>query len=302
VNSIRRFLSPSTLLLVGLLAVSTSSTFIRLAQGAGVPSLAIAAYRLLFASLILWPIVIGRHTPELRALAGQVWLGAGLSGFFLGLHFATWISSLAFTSVASAVVLVDTTPLFVALIAGLFLRERLSRAMWVGLGIALVGGVIIALSGGGGALNLGARALLGDALALLGAITVGVYMVIGRAIQTRASFLVYIALTYTSAALTLWAAFFALGGPLVTYSPAAYGWLWALALIPQLIGHSSYNYALKSLPSTYVSLTVLGEPVGAIALAMLFLREFPSAWEWVGGALILGGIALASQKKGGTPG
>lgn len=260
------------------------------------PSLAIAAYRLLFASALLWPVTLWHHRPALRAVAPRDWAKVGVAGFFLGLHFATWIASLSFTSVASAVVLVDTAPLFVALLAGLFLRERLGGWMWVGLAVALGGGVLIAVSDAGADFSLTGTALQGDLLALLGAAAVAVYMVVGRAVQARLPFLVYITLVYTGATLTLWGAFFLFGVPLVTYAPPAYLWLGLLALVPQLIGHSAYNYALKYLPSTYVSLTVLAEPVGSIALAMLFLQEFPAPLTLVGAGLILVGLVAATRR------
>lgn len=294
--------APQVVLIVGILAVSTSSLFIRYAQNAGAASLAIAAYRLTFASLILLPLVLWRHHADLRALPRRAWAWAGVSGFFLGLHFATWISSLAYTSVASSVVLVDTAPLFVALIAVGVLRQQLARPLLLGLGIAFLGGLLVAGSDAcepSGCPPLSelvqGAAFWGDLLALAGAATVAVYLTIGSHLRQAMPLLVYIFLVYSSAALTLWVALWLVGQPAAGFATEAYGWFLVLAIIPQLLGHSSYNYALKFLPPTYVALTVLGEPIGSIGLAMLFLDEFPTPLKLVGCALILGGIGLAAQ-------
>src|SRR3989338_2610531 len=143
--------SPVLVISVGILAVSTSSLFINFALRDGAHPLVIAAYRLTLATLILLPIVLWRHRTALAVLSGRDWALALGSGLFLGLHFATWVSSLAYTSVASSVVLVDTAPLFVALLAGVVLKEKSSPTVWLGLLVALAGAVTIAVSDACGA-------------------------------------------------------------------------------------------------------------------------------------------------------
>lgn len=306
---------------LGLLAVSTASLFIRYAQADGAPSLVIAAWRLSLATLVLLPWVAGRHRAELRRLTAGEWSLVAASGIFLGLHFGTWISSLAYTSVANSVVFVSTAPLFVALIAAGLLRERLNRWVVLGLAVALAGSLVVGVSDAGPALTDFGRGegFLGDLLALAGAVTVAIYLVIGRSVRGRLSLPVYIFLTYGGAALTLLAGVGLLGAGDPAFGPAAFpaalaaglqGWLsgrpagaggWALwvlllALVPQLIGHSAYNWALRYLPATFVSVTVLGEPLGSILLAALLLNETPSPLKLLGAGLILAGILSASRR------
>jgi drug/metabolite transporter (DMT)-like permease len=286
------------------LAVSSASIFIRYAQADGAPSLVIAAYRLTMAALILLPIVLWRHRDELRRLTRRDLLMVSASGAFLGAHFGTWISSLAYTTVANSVVLVSTAPLFVALIAALFLRERLTRPVQIGLAVALMGSVIVGVSDACRPQTgcpppgefLRGEDFLGDMLALAGAVTVAAYLIIGRSVRARMSLLVYIFLTYGSAALVLCASVLIGGLPLTGFAPQAFVWLILLALVPQLIGHSSYNWALKYLPATFVSVTVLGEPIGSTALAILLLGERPTALKIIGGVLILSGIFIAAWR------
>lgn len=296
---------------LGLLAVSTASLFIRYAQADGVPSLVIAAWRLSLASVALFPFVLWRHQAELSRLTGREWALVATSGAFLGLHFGTWISSLAYTTVANSVVFVSTAPLFVALIAALLLRERPSRLVLIGMALALAGSAIVGVAdtcaAGTGCPSLAyfvrgdfaqGEGFLGDMLALAGAAAVAVYLIIGRSVRPRLSLLVYIFLTYGTAALTLILGVLVSGQPFTGFRPQAFLWLVLLALVPQLIGHTSYNWALKYLPATFVSITVLGEPIGSIALALLLLNEVPTPLKIAGGALILLGILVASQRAG----
>jgi drug/metabolite transporter (DMT)-like permease len=234
-----------------------------------------------------------------------------VSGLFLGLHFATWITSLEYTTVATSVVLVSTGPLWVALLSPLFLNERLSSGAFVGLGLALLGGSVIALSGGctwdhglscqNLAENLGGHSLRGDALALAGAWAVTGYLIIGRRLRTKIALVPYIFLVYTAAALSLLVVMWILRIPILGFRPVTYVWLILLALLPQLIGHSTYNWALRFLPAAIVALTTLGEPIGSATLAYFLLHETPTITVLIGGALILIGIYLAvrtpSQQK-----
>jgi drug/metabolite transporter (DMT)-like permease len=295
---------PLTVIGLGILAVSTASLLIRFAQqDAG--SLAIAAARLSLASLILIPLALWRNHSELRALPLRDLLLASASGALLALHFATWITSLAHTSVTSSIVLVSTLPLWVALVSPAFLKERADRAVWLGLGLASLGTIWIALldvcsfspSPSCPPLSevLGGGAFLGDGLALAGAWAGAGYMLIGRGLRSRLSLLSYVTLVYSAAAVLLLVAAALAGQTLAGLPAQTYGWLVLLALIPQLLGHSSFNYALGHLPASFVSLTLLGEPIGTILLAFLFLGELPGAARVVGAILILAGIAIAAR-------
>lgn len=299
--------APSLVLGIGVLAVSASSIFIRFAQE-DANSLVIAAYRLTLASLALAPFVLRRNSSELRELSRRS-LGLGLlSGVFLALHFATWIQSLAYTTVASSVVLVTTASLWVALLAALLLNEPLTAPVLLGLGIATVGGATIGLGDAcawqAGALDcppladfLSGSAFFGDLLALAGAFTAAGYLLIGRSLRAATSLMTYLFLVYGMAALVLVAWVLVLELPLVGYPPRTYLWFVLLALLPQLVGHSSFNWALRYLPAAFVSITLLGEPVGSAILAFLVLGETPGWITAIGAILILTGIFLASRRR-----
>jgi drug/metabolite transporter (DMT)-like permease len=291
-------------ILGAILAVSTASIFIRLAQREA-PSLVIAAFRLTFASLILAPVALTRHKTELRSLTRrELYLGL-LSGVFLALHFATWITSLEYTTVASSVVLVSTSPLWVALLAPLVLRERLTRPVLTGMLLALSGGVVIALSDSCTWQNglacpslaefVKGGAFFGNFLALAGAWMVAGYLMIGRRLRAKMSLVPYIFVVYSMSAVVLVVILFAAGETPLGYPPMTYVWMLLLALVPQLIGHSTYNWALRYMPAALVAVTTLGEPIGSTILAYFLLREAPTWIKLGGAAMILTGIYIASR-------
>lgn len=287
---------------LGVLAVSTASIFIRYALAAGAPALVIAAWRLALASLALLPVILTRPRAELRTLTPREIVFALVSGLFLAIHFGAWITSLAYTTVANASVLVSTSPLFVALIAALFLREKLTRTLTGGLALALAGGVLVGVSDACPgqvcpSVNefLSGASFLGDMLALAGAAAMAVYFTVGKALRASLSLITYIFLTYSTAALALIGATVIARAPLTGYAGSAYLWFGLLALVPQLIGHSAFNWALKFLPATYVSITVLGEPIGSTLLAIWLLGEQPGPLKVIGGVSILIGILIASR-------
>lgn len=294
----------------GVLAASTAAIFIRLAQADGADSIVIAAARLTLASLFLAPFALVRHPAALRSLSRRDWLLLTLAGAFLALHFATWISSLAYTSVASSVVLVTTTPLWVGLLSPLVLKERPSRLTVFGLALALSGGLVVGLSdtcslAAGRPVCppwnsfIGGTAFLGDLLALSGAWMAAGYLLVGRHVRERLPLLPYIFIVYGFAALVLLCLMLASGKSPLGMPASTYLWFLLLALVPQLIGHSVFNWALKYLPATFVSVTLLGEPVGSTLLAFLFFQESPG-WLKLGGALlILAGIWLAASRTEG---
>lgn len=290
---------PYAVLTVGLLAVSSASVFIRFAQNEGAPSLIISAWRLLLATLVLTPLILLRHRREVSQLRGeQITLGIA-AGILLALHFASWISSLEYTSVLISVVLVTTNPLFVALLTPVLLRERLSRNTLVAVLIAITGGIIITLGGGAGTAPKQDAPLLGAVLALVGAVTFALYFLIGRRLRASITVIPYIWLTYGVGAITLLVmmAFGGQIGQLGMQTGNAYLWMTLVGLVPQLIGHSSYNYALGYMSAAFVALSVLFEPIGSTILAVIFLNEQPSWVQIVGGALILVALYLGSRAE-----
>ncbi|MGD8490281.1 MAG: DMT family transporter [Anaerolineae bacterium] len=278
---------------VGIVAISFASIFIRLAQGEGVPTLSIAAWRLIVASAVLLPYAWITRRDEIRSLSGQEWRLLAASGVFLGLHFATWIASLAYTSVASSVVLVSMGPVFVGLGSWIFLQERPGRQLAIGIVVAAVGSIIIS----GGDLGQGGDQLWGDLLALTGAIMIASYLMIGRKVRAARSLITYVALVYGVAMVVVLLIVAVTGQPMLGFSPAAYGWMLALGLVSQIVGHSTLNWALHYLTATYVSLVTLSEPVGSGILAYLLLDEQISSSTILGGLLVLVGIYVASQAE-----
>lgn len=289
---------------VGIAAVSTASILIRFSQEYA-PSITIAAFRLGLAALLLLPYALWKHSKELKSLSRADLKLALLAGFLLALHFASWITSLEFTSVASSVVLVTTTPLWVSLFAPLFLGEKTPRIAFLGMSVALIGGGVIALSdvcawtaGGiscqGSSLYQGSQALLGDLLALLGALAAACYLMIGRRLRAKVSLTPYVFLVFSAAALFLAVGMIFLAGVPPVYPGKVYLWLLLLAVVPQLIGHSIFNWSLKYLPAGYVAVNLLGEPVGSSLLAFIYLGEKPGVVKIIGAILILAGIGMAS--------
>jgi drug/metabolite transporter (DMT)-like permease len=292
-------------LFFGILTVSTASIFIRFAQG-GAPSIVIAAVRLLTATILITPIAFLQYKKKLFNISKEELGFLILSGLFLSIHFAAWITSLEYTSIASSVVLVTTTPLWVALFSPILLKEKNNATIWIGLFLALVGSSLVALSNQCSfsyanliqcesvGLSFDRNTLSGNFLALLGAWMAAGYMMVGRKVRSTLPLIKYIFFVYLFSAIFL--LFFVLisGESLVGYSNQAYLWMLLLGLIPQLLGHSIFNWALGHLPAAFVSIALIGEPIGTILLALIFLQESPKNLEYFGGLLILIGIFLVS--------
>lgn len=230
-----------------------------------------------------------------------------LAGVFLGSHFATWITSLEYTTVASSVVFVTTAPLWVALLSPIFLKEKLSGWTAVGLVISLLGSFIVGLSSTctisdqrlvcSGFNNMfSGRYFIGNMLALAGAFLSGGYIMMGRKVRNSLSLPIYTAVVYGVASIVLILLVSLTGTRVTGFAPKSYLWIIALALIPQVIGHTAFNWALKYLSAAYVSIALLGEPVGTVILAALLLHELPTTLEILGGILILTGITVATQR------
>ncbi len=282
-------------LAAGVAVMSTASILIRWLQAAGVPSLSIAAWRLGLAALLLAPLVLGRHRAELARLGAREWLLAAAAGAFLAAHFAAWILSLEYTSVASSVALVTTNPIWIGIASWLLFRERLGGAMVLAIGLAIAGSAGVFLADGAGAAPGGTRPALGNTLALLGSLTICGYLLIGRALRRSIPLVPYVGVVYAAAAVCLFVAAVAAGAPLGGFPSGAWLLLLALAVGPQLLGHSSFNYALKYLSATLIALAILGEPVGSAALAWWLLGEPVGPVKLGGMALLLAGIFLAAR-------
>ena len=294
-SSDRPRLPPTPVLLLGVLATSASAILIRLAQDEA-PSLVIASGRLSLSTLILLPLALGRRRDEIRALPGRGWRLSLFAGMMLGIHFATYIASLRYTSIAAATVLATSTPIWVGLASPLLLDERLTGPMKAGIGLAIGGSVLIGLGDGAS----GSRPVLGNALALAAALTGAVYFLIGRRLRPHLSLVTYTTVVYGMAAATLLALTGLSGHSMLGYSARTYFLFLLMALFPQLLGHSSYNYALAFLPAAYVSVAIISEPIGASLLGLLIFGERPTPPVVVGGILIMAGIVAAGRR--GTQG
>lgn len=275
-----------------VLALAFASIFIIELQRAEVPPAVIAFYRMAIAAVLLLPAGVAFKRREIASLARGNFAILLVGGCCLALHFGAWITSLKYIPIATSVVLVNSHPLFVVIASYFFLGERPQRRSLIGTAIGLIGMIVIS----GGALTDFQVAMKGDALALLGALAVVGYFIVGRKARARISLLGYVTPLYAvcSVFLLLWV--LAEGDSLAPYSASAWTYLAALALVPTIIGHTVFNWAIKHVRPTAISLAFLGEPVAASILALIFFAERPPLVTFLGGALILAGVYLATSK------
>ncbi|NEO25893.1 MAG: DMT family transporter [Kamptonema sp. SIO4C4] len=280
---------------VGVFAVSTAAIFIRLAmqdaqmQGVGF-SLFVAATRLLFAAGVLLP---AWRTVRKTQVSRQAWGYAVAAGIVLAVHFATWITSLSFTSIAASTTLVTTNPVWVAILAWWWFGERLSKLSILGVILSLAGGGLIAWGGADGA-SVGSNPLLGDGLALVGAWCVSLYLLLGREAQRQGLGTgSYVVVAYTVAALVLLPLPFFWGTAYWGYPGTVYWYILLMALISQVLGHTTFNWAVRWISPTFVTLGILFEPVGSSGLGFLLFGEVPGVWVLVGAVVLLLGVAIA---------
>jgi drug/metabolite transporter (DMT)-like permease len=277
-------------IIIGVVSVSFAAILIRLAEA---PPLVIATYRVFLAALITWPLTLTYSKGELKTLTGRDTGLLFLSSIFLALHFGFWISSLKYTSIATSVILVTSSPIFVAVASYLILKETVSRKIILSIGVCIGGTALIGYDNW----TLGSESLLGGVLAFLGSITVTGYMIIGRKLRQRIGILVYSSMTYSFTALILLTASLIWGYSFFHFKPETYWMLVLLAVGPQILGHLSLNWALRYVSATLITIAVLGEPVGANILAYLIFNETPRPLEIVGGIFILLGIIVAFWKE-----
>ncbi|HQO29459.1 MAG TPA: DMT family transporter [Accumulibacter sp.] len=290
---------PFLVLGIGLLAISFGAILARLAQADGLPSLAIATFRLVFAALLITPLALWQSAAALRTLNRRQCLLTAGAGGCLALHFATWISSLAYTSVASSTALVTTNLLWIGLAAYLLFGERPGRQLLFGSAVSLVGSLLIFWSDSRHG-PAGSQPLLGNFLALIGSWCFSAYLLLGRRLRADLPLPAYLGLAYGSAALFLLLLCLGSGTALSGYSSAAYLVTLGLALGPQLLGHSAYNWSLKHVTPTFIALVTLGEPVGSALLAWLFFDETFAGAQGAGFVLLLIGIYLAARSENVT--
>ena len=281
-------------LAVAVVAISTGAILVRFSEA---PSAVAAFYRVLFTTLPLLPVALWKYREEFRAIRRRDLLFATLSGFALALHFASWFESLEWTSVAASVTLVQSQPLFVAVGAWLLLRERVTRRMTLGILVAVVGMATMSLGDLLGDVLVGPNPLLGNGLALFGAFMAAGYVLAGRSLRQRISLVPYVVVVYGVCTVCLLGIALLQGGPLTGYPAREWLIFAGLALGPGLFGHTVINWALAHLESSVVSVSMLGEPVGATLLAFVLLTEVPTAYTILGGVVVLGGIAVTASER-----
>lgn len=280
---------------VAVLAVSTSAILVRWSDA---PSVVLALYRVALTTLLVAPFLFTRYRGDFGAFRRRDWVIATATGAALALHFAAFFESLNWTSVAASVTLVQAQPVFVAIGAALLLGERVGARKVAGIAVAVAG--MAAMSTGeflGGAVAEGARPLYGNGLAILGAVMAAVYVLVGRSLRQRVAVVPYVVVVYTACTLTLFAVAVAQGLPLTGYDRREWLIFFALAIGPGLFGHTVVNWALEHVESSVVSVSLLGEPVGATILALFLLAEVPGLTTVLGGVVVLVGIYVTSSAR-----
>ncbi|MFH1419357.1 MAG: DMT family transporter [Planctomycetota bacterium] len=287
----RRLLAP--VLVISIVSISTAAPLIKLCDDAA-PAV-IAAARMGLATVLLVPIAGVMRGRRLIAIPRRSVWPIVLGGLFLGAHFYFWISSLKYTSVLSSVVIVTTNPIFVALASRVLFKERVGLGLVYGIAFAIVGGALIAFSDAGGE----SGTLHGDLLALCGAVMASCYLLTGRRVRRDVDTFSYILPVYMIAALLLCAIVLVCGETVLGLHRSTYVYLALLAIVPQLVGHSAFNWALRHLSATFIAMCILGEPIGACIFAHFIVDEAITAMQVVGGSLILAGIFLAARAQTG---
>ncbi|KAB7512700.1 EamA family transporter [Halosegnis rubeus] len=279
-------------LAVAIVAVSTSAILIRFSNA---PSGPMAFWRVTLTLLLLAPLSL-RSGAEFQKFDRRDLLSALLAGLALAAHFATWFESVDKTTVAASVTLVTTQPAFVAVGAYFLFGESLSRRSLAGIGVALAGSAVMSLDGllGG---TTAPEPVLGNLLALAGAVLAGLYVLAGRSVRQRVNLVPYVTVVYVVCAGGLLAYSLALGDPVLAYPPREWLLFLGMAIGPGLLGHTVVNWALAHVESSVVSVSFVGEPVGSTVLALVILGEVPGALTLAGGAIVIGGIYLTARGR-----
>lgn len=278
--------NPYIAVIIGVIAVSTSAIFVKLASDA--PAGIVAFYRLAFATILMLPIILIKYRKEIKEINRRDWLLASLSGIFLALHFILWFESLHYTSVASSVVLVTLQPIFAFVGTYIFFGERFSVGAIISMFITLVGSFII----GWGDFQISNLALIGDILALLGAVAITGYFLLGQRLRRSLSLMTYTFIVYGISSIVLFLYNIVLQNNFINYSFDYWMIFLALAIVPTFFGHTLFNWALKWLSTSTISMAIVFEPIGATALAYFILGEKVTSMQWLGGTIVIFGLFL----------
>ncbi|SFB14587.1 MULTISPECIES: DMT family transporter [unclassified Bacillus (in: firmicutes)] len=278
-------INPYVALAIGVLAVSASAIFVKLTTA---PSGVIAFYRMFFTVLLMTPLFLLKYSSELRLITKRDWLYSAIAGIFLAFHFILWFESLNYTSVASSTVLVTLQPLFAFVGTYYFFKEKISSKAIVSGVIAIVGSIIISW----GDFQISGSALFGDILSLIACALVTAYLLVGQTLRKRISLITYTFIIYSMSAITLFIYLLIVDAPLFSYPASDWMYFLLLALIPNLLGHTLFNWSLKWLSTSTISMAILFEPVGATILAFYILDEYVIWSQILGGFVVMVGISL----------
>jgi drug/metabolite transporter (DMT)-like permease len=287
--------APALALAVAVVAVSTSAILVRYSRA---PESVVAFYRVLFMTALVAPFALKRNPGAIRALSRRDLAIALATGAALAVHFFAWFASIERTSVAASVTLVQSQPVFVAVGAALLLGEAVDRWTVAGILIALVGAAAMSLGEPGATVPIQGEAMVGNALAVLGAVMMAGYVLVGRSLRQRIPLFPYVTVVYGAATVVLFGVVLVRGVPMFAYPPREFALFLAMAVGPGVFGHTVVNWTLEHVESSFVSVTLLGEPVGSTVLAAALLSEVPAAVTVAGGCVVLGGIYLTSRARG----
>lgn len=278
-------INPYIILFIGVVSVSTSAIFVKLTSAS---SSVIAFYRLFFSVIIMLPLFLYKYLPELRLVSKKDWLFSLISGAFLAFHFILWFESLDYTSVASSTVLVTLQPLFVFVASYIVFKERFSIKAIISSIIAILGSVMISW----GDFYISGKALYGDILALVACALITFYLMFGQSVRKRLSLITYTFLVYLISSVLLFCYVLLAGDPLYPYESSDWLYFILLAVFPNLLGHSLFNWSLKWINASTISVAILFEPVGASIMAYYILNETLVWTQILGGLIVIGGIML----------
>lgn len=278
-------INPYIVLFIGVLSVSTSAILVKLISA---PSSVIAFYRLFFSVIIMLPLFLSKYIPELRRVTKRDWMFSLISGAFLAFHFILWFESLNYTSVASSTVLVTLQPLFVFIASYFVFKEKVSIKTIISSMIAITGSVLISW----GDFYISGKALYGDILALLACALITFYLMFGQSVRKRLSLITYTFLVYMMSAVILFFYVLVTGDSFYPYETNEWFYFILLAVFPNLLGHTLFNWSLKWVTASTISIAILFEPVGASIMAYFLLNETLVWTQIIGGLIVIGGIVL----------
>ncbi|MFF5995871.1 DMT family transporter [Lysinibacillus sp. KU-BSD001] len=284
-NKTTKSMKPYLAIIIGVISVSLSAIFVKLASA---ESGVIAFYRMLFSVLIMSPLFLIKYRHELKLLEKREWLFSSIAGIFLAFHFILWFESLNYTSVASSTVLVTLQPLFAFIGTYIFFKERASFQSIVAVSVALVGSLLI----GWGDFRTSGTALYGDILALIACALITGYLLFGQAVRNRLSLMTYTMVVYSVSTICLFIYVLCMGQSFGPYEKTDWFWFVMLAIVPNLLGHTLFNWSLKWVSTNTISIAILFEPVGAAILALFIFNEKLMVSQVVGGSIIMVGIAM----------